>query len=71
MKNNLSLTSAMRNNLLSIRNISKQMNSVQNIISTGLRVNSAIDNSSNYYDLFICPLYDGVTVLNKAVTGDH
>lgn len=49
MKNNLSLTSAMRNNLLSIRNISKQMNSVQNIISTGLRVNSAIDNSSNYY----------------------
>ena len=39
----------MRSNLLSLKNIATQMNKTQNILATGKKVNSAIDNASNYY----------------------
>ena len=45
----VTLTSAMRNNLLSLRRLSSQMGKTQEILSTGKKVNSAIDNASNYY----------------------
>ena len=49
MSYNIALSSSMRSNLLSLSNITTQMNRTQNILSTGLRVNSAIDNASSYY----------------------
>ena len=39
----------MRSNLLSLQNISGQVSSTQNKLSTGNKVNSAIDNPSSYY----------------------
>ena len=45
----VTLTSAMRNNLLSLRRLSSQMSKTQEILSTGKKVNSAIDNASNFY----------------------
>ncbi len=45
----ISLTASMRSNLLSLSNISTQMDKTQNILSTGKKVNSAIDNASSYY----------------------
>ncbi len=39
----------MRSNLLSLQNISKQQDQTQLRLSTGLKVNSAIDNPSSYY----------------------
>ena len=45
----ISLTASMRSNLLSLQNISKQVDSTQNKLSTGKKVNSAIDNPSSYY----------------------
>ena len=39
----------MRNTLLSLRNISAQQDNMQLILSTGKKVNSAIDNPSSYY----------------------
>lgn len=47
--NHVSLTSAMRNNLLSLKQTSAAMSEVQNLLATGLKVNSAIDNPSAYY----------------------
>ena len=49
MSYNIALSSSMRSNLLSLRNIATQMNRTQNILSTGLKVNSAIDNATSYY----------------------
>ena len=49
MNNNITLNTSMRNNLLSLRNISKQMDKTQLILATGKKVNSAIDNASAYY----------------------
>ncbi len=49
MNNNITLNASMRNNLLSLRNISKQMDKTQLILATGKKVNSAIDNASAYY----------------------
>ena len=49
MVKNITLTSSMRSNLLSLKNIATQMNKTQNILSTGKKVNSAIDNASSYY----------------------
>ena len=46
---NITLSASMRNTLLSLRNISTQMDNTQLILSTGKKVNSAIDNPSNYY----------------------
>ena len=45
----ISLTASMRSNLLSLQNISEQVSSTQNKLSTGNKVNSAIDNPSSYY----------------------
>ncbi len=45
----ISLTASMRNNLLSLQQISKLQDSTQLRLSTGLKVNSAIDNPSSYY----------------------
>ena len=39
----------MRSNLLSLRNIATQMSRTQNILSTGKKVNNAIDNATSYY----------------------
>ena len=49
MNNNITLNASMRSNLLSLRNISKQMDKTQLILATGEKVNSAIDNASAYY----------------------
>ena len=49
MAYNITLSSSMRSNLLSLRNISTLMNKTQNILSTGKKVNSAIDNATSYY----------------------
>ena len=46
---NITLTSSMRANLSSLRMISGQMGKTQERLSTGLKVNSAIDNASSYY----------------------
>lgn len=45
----INLTSNIRNNLLSLQKISRQVSSTQNILATGQKVNSAIDNPSSYY----------------------
>ena len=45
----ISLTASMRSNLLSLQNISRQVDITQNRLSTGKKVNSAIDNPSSYY----------------------
>ena len=49
MAYNITLSSSMRSNLLSLRNISTLMNKTHNILSTGKKVNSAIDNATSYY----------------------
>ena len=49
MSNSISLTASMRSNLLSLQNIVGQVDLTQNRLSTGLKVNSAIDNPSSYY----------------------
>ena len=45
----ITLTASMRSNLLSLKNTTDLMNTTQNRLSTGLKVNSAIDNPSSYY----------------------
>ena len=45
----ISLTASMRSNLLSLQNISGQVDAAQKKLSTGNKVNSAIDNPSSYY----------------------
>ena len=45
----ISLTASMRSNLLSLQTISGQVSSTQNKLSTGNKVNSAIDNPGSYY----------------------
>ena len=49
MVKSITLTASMRSNLNSLKNISKQMNTTQERLSTGKKVNSAIDNASSYY----------------------
>ena len=49
MSYNITLSSSMRSNLLSLRNIATQMSRTQNILSTGKKVNNAIDNATSYY----------------------
>ncbi len=48
----ISLTASMRSNLLSLQNIARQQDIVQNRLATGLKVSSAIDNPSSYYTAF-------------------
>ena len=45
----ISLTASMRSNLLSLKNTSSLIDMTQNRLSTGNKVNSAIDNPSSYY----------------------
>ena len=45
----ISLTASMRTNLLSLQNTQSLMDMTQERLSTGLKVNSAIDNASSYY----------------------
>lgn len=45
----ISLTASMRTNLLSLQNTQSLMDTTQERLSTGLKVNSAIDNASSYY----------------------
>ena len=46
---NISLTASMRSNLLSLQNTQSLMDITQERLSTGKKVNSAIDNPSSYY----------------------
>ena len=46
---NITLTASMRTNLLSLQNTQSLMDTTQERLSTGLKVNSAIDNPSAYY----------------------
>ena len=45
----ISLTASMRSNLLSLQNTQSLMDMTQERLSTGKKVNSAIDNPSSYY----------------------
>ena len=49
MVNSITLTSSMRSNLTSLRTIASQMSRTQERLSSGKKVNSAIDNASSYY----------------------
>ncbi len=45
----ITLTASMRSNLASLKTIQKQMDTTQERLSTGKKVNSAIDNASSFY----------------------
>ena len=45
----VSLTSGMRNNLIALQQISSQVNTTQERLSTGKKVNSALDNPTSYF----------------------
>ena len=45
----ISLTASMRSNLLSLQNTADLMDRTQERLSTGNKVNSALDNPSSYY----------------------
>ena len=47
--NKIALTSSMRSNLLSLKNTQKLFDSTQDKLSTGYKVNSAMDNPSSYF----------------------
>lgn len=49
MANQISLTSGMRSNLLSLQSTSNQISQTQNRLSTGKKVNSPLDNPTNYF----------------------
>ena len=49
MSNTITLTASMRSNLASLKTIQSQMDMTQERLSTGKKVNSAIDNASSYY----------------------
>ncbi len=45
----IALTSGMRNNLLALQGVDKMMTTTQNRLSTGKRVNSALDDPVNFF----------------------
>ena len=45
----ITLTASMRSNLSSLKSIQSQMDKTQERLSSGKKVNSAIDNASSYY----------------------
>lgn len=49
MANTISLTAGMRNNLLALQKTNSQMTQTQNRLSTGKKVNSALDNPTNFF----------------------
>ncbi|MBE6468140.1 MAG: hypothetical protein E7004_06095, partial [Alphaproteobacteria bacterium] len=71
----------MRSNLLSLRNIATQMSKTQNILSTGKKVNNAIDNASSYYqarslthraadlNILLDSMSQGIQTIKAAVEG--
>lgn len=81
MIKNILLNSAMSANLHSLRDISRQMDKTQEVLSSGLKVNSAIDNASSYYqarglnnraaDLnsLLDAMGQGIQTINAAVEG--
>lgn len=46
---NISLTAGMRNNLLALQKTSTQMSTTQDRLSSGKKVNSALDNPTNFF----------------------
>jgi len=49
MTNQIALTASMRSNLLSLKNTQSLMDKTQDHLSTGYKVNSAMDNPSSYF----------------------
>ena len=49
MTNKIALTSSMRSNLLSLKNTQSLLDKTQDRLSTGYKVNSAMDNPSSYF----------------------
>jgi flagellin-like hook-associated protein FlgL len=49
MAQSITLTASMRSNLASLKSIQSQMDTTQERLSTGKKVNSAIDNASSFY----------------------
>ena len=49
MISSITLTSSMRSNLSSLKSLASQMSTTQTRLSTGKKVNSAIDNANSYY----------------------
>jgi flagellin-like hook-associated protein FlgL len=49
MASNVTLSAAVRQNLLSLQNTAQLMSQTQNRLATGKKVNSALDNPSNYF----------------------
>ena len=49
MTQSITLTASMRSNLSSLKTIQNQMDTTQTRLSTGKKVNSAIDNASSFY----------------------
>ena len=45
----ISLTSGMRNNLLALQSTTKNLQQTQDRLSSGKRVNSALDNPTNFF----------------------
>ncbi len=49
MSNDVVLSSALRTNLLSLQTTQNSIDKVQNILATGLKVSSALDNPANFF----------------------
>ena len=49
MSDKIALTSSMRSNLLSLKNTQTLLDRTQDRLSTGYKVNSAMDNPSSYF----------------------
>ncbi len=77
----ISLTTAMSGNLRALKLLSQQMDGTQERLSSGLRVNSAIDNASNFYqsrsltnraadlDALLDSMGQGIQTINAALEG--
>ena len=69
--NNIVLTSAVRSNLVALQNTSEMQAKVQERLATGKKVNSALDNPSNFFAaasgrLFFCPQPERSEPINHA-----
>ncbi len=49
MSGDIVLSSALRNNLLSLQNTQRNIDTAQLRLATGLKVNSALDNPQNFF----------------------
>jgi flagellin-like hook-associated protein FlgL len=49
MSNGITLSAAVRNNLLSLQSTAKMMSETQNRLATGNKVNSAVDNANSFF----------------------